>query len=432
MTYESMEERVAHVNREPAGEFDPFEFVAFARTRWRTALISSVIAIALAAAVTWILPDRYTATASILIEPPAGNDPRGATAVSPVYLESLKTYEHFASSDTLFAQALDHLRLRDAYRREPMESLKRRVLRVTKLRDTKILEISATLKDPAKAQALAEYIAKEAVNLNKSLDDRSQRDLSEQARQFLTVATERVRKAEQARNQFLAGNSVVALEDAMAGNLKLKAQIQGDLSYARAELAEYEAQYAHPSDAPVAASAASLSQGIISERANINALEQQEKQLEQQIAKNSLVLEQRKHERDVLDTELLAARTQYESANTKNNDILSSSAFRGERLDIIDPGVVPQRPSFPNLPLNIVIAFFGAAVGWLLYVAIGFSFSRIGLASAYLQKSALRVPRTPLADTRGSEGVSEPRPSGSVVREFSQVGARPPSEYTTD
>lgn len=380
MTYESMEQRAARVNRKPGGEFDAFEFVAYARAHWRTALISSGIAIALAAAVTLVLPDRYTATASILIEPPAGNDPRGATAVSPVYLESLKTYEHFASSDTLFAQALDHLKLRDAYRREPMESLKRRVLRVTKLRDTKILEISATLRDPVKAQALAEYIAEEAVNLNKSLDDRSERDLTEQARQFQTVASERVHKAEQARNQFLAGNSVVALEDAVTGYLKLQAQIQGDLSYARAELAEYEAQYAHPSDAPNAASPASLSQGIISERANITALEQQEKQLGEQIAKNSSLLERRKHERDVLDSELLAARTQYESASTKNNDILSSSAFRGERLDIIDPGVVPQRPSFPNLPLNVIIAFFAAVVGWLLYVAISFSYSRIRLA----------------------------------------------------
>ena len=29
------------------------------------------------------------------------------------------------------------------------------------------------------------------------------------------------------------------------------------------------------------------------------------------------------------------------------------AGFRGERLKIIDPGIVPERPSSPNLPLNV-------------------------------------------------------------------------------
>jgi uncharacterized protein involved in exopolysaccharide biosynthesis len=377
MTYESIEEQAAHVQHKPADEFDAFAFLAYSRLRWRAAIISTGIAVALAVAVTWMLPNRYTATTSILIEPPAGNDPRGATAVSAIYLESLKTYEHFASSDTLFAQALDHLKLRNAYRRVPIESLKRQVLRVSKLRDTKILEISATLADPGKAQALAQYIAEQAVGLNKSLDDRSQKDLSEETRRFLEDASHRVRQAEQARNQFLGNSPVVPLEDRITGDLKLRSQIQGDLSYATTELAEYEAQLAHPSGAPTSATPESLSQGIISERASIEALERQGKELDQSLTKNGLLVEQRKHQREVFDSELQAARAQYESARIKNSEILTSSAFRGERLDIIDPGVVPQRPSSPNLPLNIAIALLMSALGWLLYVAIGFSYSRM-------------------------------------------------------
>jgi uncharacterized protein involved in exopolysaccharide biosynthesis len=91
-------------------------------------------------------------------------------------------------------------------------------------------------------------------------------------------------------------------------------------------------------------------------------------------------VEQRKHQREVLDSELQDARAQYESARVRNNDILSSAAFRGERLDIIDPGVVPERPSSPNLPLNVAIAVLMSALGWLLYVAIGFSYARISLS----------------------------------------------------
>ena len=35
-----------------------------------------------------------------------------AMAVSPIYLESLKTYEHFADSDSLFQKAVEQVRLR--------------------------------------------------------------------------------------------------------------------------------------------------------------------------------------------------------------------------------------------------------------------------------------------------------------------------------
>jgi len=42
--------------------------------------ICCVSAMAVAGGISVLLPARYTATASILIEPPAGNDPRGATA----------------------------------------------------------------------------------------------------------------------------------------------------------------------------------------------------------------------------------------------------------------------------------------------------------------------------------------------------------------
>ena len=57
-------------------------------------------------------PRQYTATARIVIEPPAGTDLRSAMAVSPIYLESLKTYEQFASGDSLFQKAIEQFDLR--------------------------------------------------------------------------------------------------------------------------------------------------------------------------------------------------------------------------------------------------------------------------------------------------------------------------------
>ena len=125
--------------------FDVFEYIDFLRARWKFPAFACGVAIVAALAAGFLLPKRYTATATILIDPPAGGDPRIATAVSTVYLESLKTYELLATNDQLFVRAAArfHLRDRDA---SPIESLKRRVLKVDKLRDTRALQISVTLR----------------------------------------------------------------------------------------------------------------------------------------------------------------------------------------------------------------------------------------------------------------------------------------------
>ena len=82
----------------------------------------------LALGVSLLLPKQYTATASIVIEPPGGSDARLTTAVSAMYLESLKTYELFGNSETLFARAAEkfHLRSSDS---QSLESLQHRVLK---------------------------------------------------------------------------------------------------------------------------------------------------------------------------------------------------------------------------------------------------------------------------------------------------------------
>src|SRR3954454_119706 len=174
---------------------DLLNFAIYLRRKWRFVSITCTVALGAAAIGSLLMPKQYTATASLLIEPPAGNDPRGATAISPIYLESLKTYERFAASDTLFASALDQLKLRQRYASTSIEALKKKVLRVNKPRETKILEISATLPNPRDAQALAKHLAEETVRLSGSLDRQSQRDLTEQVRAQLDAATTRLQGA---------------------------------------------------------------------------------------------------------------------------------------------------------------------------------------------------------------------------------------------
>ena len=117
---------------------------------------------------------QYTATARVVIEPPAGADLRAAMAVSPIYLESLKTYEQFADQRQPVPEGGAAVR---TCRDGPIESLKRRVLQVQLVRNTRILEISATLPDPQKAQALAKFLAEATVETNRASVSESDQDL---------------------------------------------------------------------------------------------------------------------------------------------------------------------------------------------------------------------------------------------------------------
>src|ERR1700683_3778119 len=97
------------------------------RTRWRIVALACVISVALRPAGSLLLPKKYTAVSRIVIEPPAGSDPRASVAVSPIYLESLRTYESFAASDDLFLKAVDRFQLRQGS--ESIDRLKKSVLK---------------------------------------------------------------------------------------------------------------------------------------------------------------------------------------------------------------------------------------------------------------------------------------------------------------
>jgi capsular polysaccharide biosynthesis protein len=391
MAYRSLADSLVNTSENIEDGFDVLRFVEYLRKRWLTIFASCGIAVVLAVSASLMMSKKYTATASILIEPPAGNDPRAATAVSPVYLESLKTYEHFASSDSLFAQALEHLRLRKAYGRIPIESLKKTVLHVTKPRDTKILEISATLDSPKKAQEFAQYIAEQTVGLSRSLDRASEQDLTEQSGKLLTALSTRLKNAEQARDAFLASDPIEVLGSEIKSMTEIKARLESDLVESRTELAENQTRLKLlSSTAPGSHDEIWMREQVVAAQGRIASVEQQVNGILQTLAAKTALIEVRKHKREALEAEQKSARAQFEAANAKNNDILASAAFRGERLEIVDPGTVPERPSSPNVMLNVVIALFASLAGSTLYLGIRYSYLRLLQSRGIPSSGALR------------------------------------------
>src|SRR5262249_14940733 len=182
--------------------FDAFQYLTHVRARWRLPVIVVATAVITSLVISLVLPKEYTAQTLLVIEPPAGSDPRASTAVSPIYLESVKTYERFASSDLLFAHALERFELRKRWPRRPLERLKQSLLRVEIPRSTKILQIDVTLDDPQKAHAMALYIAEEAIKLNRRTNRAGDDEMIAEVQNKLQEAARRLEEAESTRGRF--------------------------------------------------------------------------------------------------------------------------------------------------------------------------------------------------------------------------------------
>jgi capsular polysaccharide biosynthesis protein len=333
--------------------FDVFEYIDFLRARWKFLGLAAGFAIVAALATGLLLPNRYTATATILIDPPAAGDPRIATAVSPVYLESLKTYELLATNDQLFVRAAGqfHLHAQDA---SPIESLKRRVLKVDKPRDTRALQISVTLPDPRTAQAVAQFIAEGAVELSRSGAKEADESMIGDAAKAAATAKARLDDAETAWQKAAGAHSSDALRSEVSDDGDLKSRVEEQLLDEETD----------PSDDIGRSRARSE---ILKRRIGelTRAMDQKSAELSQQIARE-----------EDLEAVLTSARTAYETTAQRLADLRINRGSRTEWLRVVDPGIVPQRPSSPNVPLILIGAVSLALCGSLLYLTLSFSLTR--------------------------------------------------------
>ena len=338
--------------------FDVFEYIDFLWARWKFPAVACGIAIVGALAAGLLLPKRYTSTATILIDPPAGGDPRIATAVSTVYLESLKTYELLATNDQLFSRAAGqyHLREQDGV---PIESLKRRVLKVDKLRDTRALQISVTLPDPKTAQAVVQFIADGTVQLSLSGGREADESMIQDAAKQAETMKARLDATETAWQNAAAANSTEALRSDVSNDSYLKSQVEEQLLEQQTALAGGKAQ--GDPDA---------------ERARVDLFKQRIVELNRAMDQKSAALAGEIARQESLQAELTAARTSYEAALRRLEDLRSSRGSRAEWLRVTDPGIVPQRPSSPNVPLIVLGAAALAVFGSWLYLTISFSLTR--------------------------------------------------------
>jgi uncharacterized protein involved in exopolysaccharide biosynthesis len=341
--------------RDYGESFDAYQYLRHLRRQARFIGIVCFAAGALALVASLLIPKEYTATASLIIDPPAGNDPRTSISVSPVYLESLRAYELFASSDSLFVRALEKFHLRDA---RPVESVKRRILKVTKVRDTKILEIAVTLNEPKQAQAVAQFLAEETVKLNRNANLETDNDLLADADARAAGAQKKLEQEQAAWHDFSMREPYETMRAEMEALTESRDRLQRDLLDSRADLAEVSARALDPR--------------VASAKARVASLETQDAELARLIQTKGTQLSSRGARADELQQRLRAAQTDYDAAALRLRELQASAGLRGERLRVMDPGVVPERASFPNIGLNVMLAIGVALIVSVGYVTLAF------------------------------------------------------------
>ena len=339
-----------------AESVNTYRYLSFLGSRWRFIAASCAIAVCLALGVTLMLPKLYTATCRILIQPPTGTDIRSALGVSPIYLESLKTYEHFAASDSLFLRALDQFQLRHRFPSRPVESLKAGILKVGMVRDTKILEIKVTLPDPKSAQALALYLGEETVKLSRSVDEEGDRELTQAIEKQEADAQARLDRSEAAWTRAIAQQPVDGLQQITQSGGELKSSLERQLLRAEADASEGPAEEATAS------------------RARADTLRKQLAQVERDLTAQEELLARRMAERDRVATERTASEEAYSAIETRVNQVRGGLGYRSERLRIVDPGIVPEQPSAPNLPLRVLAALLLGLVVPVVFLTLELSY----------------------------------------------------------
>src|SRR5580704_17095108 len=227
---------------------------------WRgkiTILLSTMIAVALAAAFVLLVPHKYTATTQILIDPmdlrgAAQSDisttiPQSDAAVLQVESQARVIASDNVLSRVVATEGLDHdpefTHGAMAEKYGPLAALSELQKRVQVKRSerTYVVDVSVTSEDPAKAARIANAIAQTYLAEQTEVRSNAARQISQALSGRLKELQTRVRDAEQKVEAYKASHNIVGANGELVNEQQLT-NLNAQLSLARARTTEAKAR----------------------------------------------------------------------------------------------------------------------------------------------------------------------------------------------
>ena len=125
---------------------------------------------------------------------------------------------------------------------------------------------------------------------------------------------------------------------------------------------------------------ASIRRDSSSARARIAEMRRQVEDIDRRQVVRERLLAQRMADRERLEAERKTRQAELAAAETRLREARSDAGYRGERMNIIDPGIVPQKPSSPNLMLNLLAALLLGLVLPAVYLAVEMNYQQQRIA----------------------------------------------------
>jgi uncharacterized protein involved in exopolysaccharide biosynthesis len=109
-------------------------------------------------------------------------------------------------------------------------------------------------------------------------------------------------------------------------------------------------------------------------RARLAEMRKQIEAIDREQSRRDKLMSLRMAHRDKLEAERKARQAELTAIETRLREARAEGGYRGERLRIVDPGIVPERPSSPDLLLNLLAALLAGLILPVLYLTIEMSY----------------------------------------------------------
>src|SRR5580693_5513763 len=226
---------------------------------WRgkiTILLSTMVAVGLAALFVLLVPHKYTATTQILIDPTdlraVQNDIAPTIPQSDAAVLQVESQARVIASDNVLrrvvaSEGLDHdpefMRGAMAVKYGPLAALNelQKHVQVKRSERTYVVDVTVTSEDPAKAARLANAIAQTYLTEQTEVRSNAARQISQALSGRLKELQDRVRDSEQKVEAYKASHNIVGANGELVNEQQL-AGLNAQLSTARARTAEAKAR----------------------------------------------------------------------------------------------------------------------------------------------------------------------------------------------